>query len=74
MSYRVRVSVHPLAHMLRVLDANVNLDIMLPPDVIARMVDTLPPVLDEHGLELTRLLRTVLQAPEGDQVVHSLVI
>jgi polysaccharide pyruvyl transferase WcaK-like protein len=74
MSYRVRVSARQLVLMLRALDEDVTLDVMLPPNLIAHVTQTMSPVVDADGMDLTTLLNSVLQEQEGDKVIHSLVI
>jgi hypothetical protein len=84
MSYRVRVSAHQLALMLEALEEDATLDIMLQPDQIAQVTDWLvqcaqvplnmPYLQIKGGVELTTLLQDVLQEPDSEQVVHSLVI
>jgi hypothetical protein len=84
MSYRVRVSADQLALMLEALEEDATLDIMLKPEQIAQVTDWLvqcaqvplnmPYLQIKGGVELTTLLQAVLQEPEDEQVVHSLVI
>ena len=74
MSYRIRVSVQQLALMLRALRDDQTLDVILPAHMVAQVTDSMEPVQDAHGRELTALLQAVLQEQAGEQVVHSLVI
>lgn len=73
MSHRVRVSVHQLNLMLRVLDEEVILDIMLQPEQIAQVTLGMPRDQAE-GAQLARLLHMVLQEPESDRMIHSMVL
>lgn len=74
MTYRVRVSVQQLKRMLRDEEPHTTLDILVSRDLVQHMAERLDMCMDEQGLDLGNLLRLVLAEPEGDQVVHSLVL
>lgn len=74
MSYRIRASVHQLAHMLRALHVDQTVDIILTTQTLAQVVDHMPPVVDADGFALGQLLSMVLQEQPGEHIVHSLVL
>ena len=73
MSHRVRVSVQQLNLMLRALEEEAILDIMLKPEQIAQVTLRMPRD-PEHAEQLVELLRMVLQEPESDRMIHSMVL
>lgn len=74
MIYRIRVSVEQIKRMLRDEEPHTTLDLVVSRDLVQCMAERLDMCMDDQGLDMGNMLRLVLKEPEGEQVVHDLVL